>query len=77
LPEVSGAGVWLVAAIAAVCVGLGAASIAAAVRGEDLHEASRWNIAPSGQHRATAVLVALGYFGLAALIIFAVVNASR
>ena len=71
MPQVSGAGVLLVAAIAAVGVGLGAASIAAAVRGEHLDDT------PTGQHRTAAVLVGLGYFALAALIILAVVNANH
>jgi len=71
LPELTGASVLLVAAIAAVGVGLGAASIAAAVRGEHLDDT------PRGHHRFAAVVVGFGYFGLAALIVFAVVNASR
>jgi hypothetical protein len=71
VPQVSGAAVFVVAAIAAVAVGLGAASIANGGLGEHVGGT------PWGRHRVASVLVGLGYFALATLIVFAVVTASR
>ncbi|TMK88794.1 MAG: hypothetical protein E6G57_04925 [Actinobacteria bacterium] len=71
MPQITGAGVLLVAAIAALGVGLGAASIAGAIWGAHLDDA------PTGNHRLARVLVGLGYFALAALIVLAVVSANR
>jgi hypothetical protein len=61
----------IVVGVIAIAVGFGAASLVAAFRGEHLDET------PYGRHRAAAVLVALGYLGLAALIVVAVTNAGR
>lgn len=64
-------GLWVVAAIAAVGIGLGVASILGAVRGAHLDETG------AGSHRFARVLVGVGYIALAALILFAVINANR
>jgi hypothetical protein len=71
LPQVSGVTAWIVLAVIAVAVGLGFASLVAAFRGEHLDET------PYGRHRGAAVLVACGYLGLAALIVFAIRSAAR
>jgi hypothetical protein len=63
--------VWIVAGVVAVAVGLGAASLVAALRGEHLDET------PYGRHRAAALLVAGAYLGLAALIIVAISSAGH
>jgi hypothetical protein len=68
VPEVTGAGAWLVIASLAVVVGLGAASILAGFRGEHLEDT------PLGRHRATSLLVGMGYLGLVALVVFAIAN---
>jgi hypothetical protein len=66
VPEVSGPAVFVVLAVAAVAVGLAAASLVAALRGERLDDS------PVGRHRGAAVVVAFGYLVLAALIVFAI-----
>lgn len=63
---------YLVIGAAAAAVGLGAASIMAAVRGEYL--VGVWG---TGRHRGAAVLVALTYLAMGAFLFGAVTDAAR
>lgn len=62
----------VVIGITAAAVGFGAASIVAAVRGEPL--VGTWG---TGRHRGAAVLVALAYVMMAAIIIYTITDAAR
>jgi len=62
----------LVIGVTAVAVGLGVASIASAARGDRL--VGTWG---SGRLRGGAVLVALAYLGMAAIIIYTITDAAR
>jgi len=64
-------GVVVIGVIAAA-VGLGAASLVAAVRGE--HLVGPWG---TGRHRGGAVLVALAYLGMAAIVVYTITDAAR
>jgi hypothetical protein len=71
MPAVSGSTAVIVLIAIAVVVGLGAASLLAAVRGERLDDT------PLGRHHGVALLVGLGYLGLAAFVIYTINDAAR
>ena len=71
MPEVSGWTALIVLIAIAVVVGLGAASLLAAVRGERLDDT------PVGRHHGVALLVGLGYLAMAAFVIYTINDATR
>ena len=71
MPQVSGSTALIVLVAIAVVVGLGVASLLAAVHGERLDDT------PLGRHHGAALLVGLGYLAMAAFVIYTINDAAR